>query len=130
MFCEKCGRNLNDDDVICPLCHNTVKQSKQEAVYADDIKFKKYNNPTSYPDDEDLGEKGIKSRLTAGFLQVFLGALGIGRFYLGYTAIGILQIVVGLFTCGMGGFIWGIIDGVLILNGTVDKDARGRTLLD
>lgn len=130
MFCEKCGRNLDNDDVICPLCHNTVKQSKQEGVYADDIKFKERNNPRLYPDEDNFCEKGTKSRLTAGFLQIFLGALGIGRFYLGYTAMGILQIAVGLFTCGMGGFIWGIIDGVMILNGTVDKDARGRTLSD
>ncbi len=34
-----------------------------------------------------------KSKLVAGLLQIFLGGLGIGRFYLGYSTIGVLQIV-------------------------------------
>ena len=31
-----------------------------------------------------------KSKLVAGLLQIFLGGFGVGRFYLGYTNIGIL----------------------------------------
>jgi TM2 domain-containing membrane protein YozV len=67
-----------------------------------------------------------KSKLVAGLLQIFLGSLGIGRFYLGYTTIGVLQLVVSLFTCGIGS-IWGLIDGIMILIGNV-PDAQGRTL--
>jgi|GEM_PF-500838 len=71
---------------------------------------------------------GQKSRLTAGLLQLFFGGLGIGRFYLGYTGIGIAQILVTIFTCGIGG-IWGFIDGILILIGAVAKtDAKGMPL--
>ena len=47
---------------------------------------------------------------------------------MGHTKIGVLQLVVGLVTCGIGG-LWGIIDGILILvNGGVD--AQGRPLRD
>ncbi len=67
-----------------------------------------------------------KSKLTAGLLQIFLGGFGIGRFYLGYTSIGILQIVVTWLTCGLGG-IWPLIDGIMIITGKV-PDAQGRTL--
>jgi len=67
-----------------------------------------------------------KSRLTAGLLGIFLGSIGIGRFYLGYTTIGVLQIVVTIFTLGFGG-LWGFIDGIFILTGNV-PDAQGRTL--
>jgi TM2 domain-containing membrane protein YozV len=67
-----------------------------------------------------------KSKLVAGLLQILLGSLGIGRFYLGYTTIGVLQIVVTFVTCGIGS-IWGLIDGILILIGNV-PDAQGRTL--
>jgi TM2 domain-containing membrane protein YozV len=69
-----------------------------------------------------------KSKLTAGLLQIFLGGFGVGRFYLGYTTIGVLQLVVTLVTCGLGS-IWGLVDGILVL---VDKvpDAQGRTLRD
>jgi hypothetical protein len=38
-----------------------------------------------------------KSGVVAGLLQLFFGCFGAGRFYLGSTAIGILQLCVGLF---------------------------------
>ncbi|HET7667244.1 MAG TPA: TM2 domain-containing protein [Mycobacterium sp.] len=69
-----------------------------------------------------------KSKLTAGLLQIFLGGFGVGRFYLGYTNIGVLQLVVTIVTCGIGS-IWGLIDGILILIGNV-PDPEGRTLRD
>jgi TM2 domain-containing membrane protein YozV len=67
-----------------------------------------------------------KSKLTAGLLQIFLGGFGVGRFYLGYTNIGVLQIVVTILTCGFGS-IWGLIDGIMILIGNV-PDPQGRML--
>jgi TM2 domain-containing membrane protein YozV len=67
-----------------------------------------------------------KSKLTAGLLQILLGSFGVGRFYLGYTGIGIAQIAVTWLTCGLGG-IWPLIDGIMIITGKV-PDAEGRTL--
>jgi TM2 domain/Protein of unknown function (DUF2510) len=69
-----------------------------------------------------------KSKLVAGLLQILIGGLGIGRFYLGYTTIGILQIVATVLTCGVGA-LWCLIDGIMILMGNV-PDAQGRTLRD
>jgi TM2 domain-containing membrane protein YozV len=69
-----------------------------------------------------------KSKLTAGLLGIFVGGFGVGRFYLGYTNIGVLQLVVTILTCGIGS-IWGLIDGIMILVGNV-PDAEGRTLRD
>ena len=69
-----------------------------------------------------------KSRLTAGLLGIFLGAFGVHRFYLGFTSIGVLQILVTIATCGVGG-LWGIIEGGLILGGSGSTtDADGRPL--
>jgi TM2 domain-containing membrane protein YozV len=65
-----------------------------------------------------------KSKIVAGLLQFFLGGLGIGRFYLGYTGIGLAQ----LFTCGGLG-IWALIDMILIFMGRV-PDSDGRPLRD
>ncbi|RDI65440.1 TM2 domain-containing protein [Nocardia pseudobrasiliensis] len=67
-----------------------------------------------------------KSKLVAGLLQIFLGWAGVGRFYLGYPALGVAQLVVSVLTCGVG-HIWGIIDGVLILTGKV-RDPNGLPL--
>ncbi len=67
----------------------------------------------------------------AGLLQLLglIGIVGIGRIYLGYTGLGIAQLIVGLATCGLGALIWGVIDAVLILTDNV-KDPHGRPLRD
>ncbi|MGE2834577.1 NINE protein [Mycobacterium sp. SMC-4] len=77
---------------------------------------------------EPLSEK---SKVVAGLLQLvgLLGLVGIGRIYLGYTGLGIVQLVVGLITCGVGAVIWGIVDAVLILTDRV-RDPAGRPLRD
>lgn len=72
-----------------------------------------------------------KSKVVAGLLQLIglFGLVGIGRIYLGYTGLGVAQLLVGLVTCGIGAVIWGIIDAVLILTGRV-RDPQGRPLRD
>lgn len=69
-----------------------------------------------------------KSKLTAGLLELLalLGIGGIGRFYIGDTGIGVAQLLTGL--CGIG-LIWSIVDGVLMLVGSVN-DPQGRPLRD
>ncbi len=64
-----------------------------------------------------------KSKTTAGLLQILLGSFGVGRFYLGYTGLGIAQIAVVWLTCGIGG-IWTLIDGIMILTGKVPAKSR------
>jgi TM2 domain-containing membrane protein YozV len=87
----------------------------------------RYPDPTAgpVPSGQPLSDK---SKMVAGLLQIFLGGLGIGRFYLGYTTIGVLQIVVTIFTFGIGA-IWPFVDGIMILLGKV-PDAEGRVLRD
>ena len=72
-----------------------------------------------------------KSKVVGGLLQLLglFGLLGIGRIYLGYTGLGIAQLVVGLITCGIGAVVWGIVDAVLILTDKV-RDPQGRPLRD
>ncbi|MHB8799746.1 MAG: TM2 domain-containing protein [Thermoanaerobaculia bacterium] len=60
--------------------------------------------------------------MTTLLLSIFLGALGVDRFYLGYTGLGILKLI----TCGGFG-IWGIIDIIMIATGKM-KDAQGNEL--
>lgn len=67
------------------------------------------------------------SRVVAGVLNIFLP--GIGRIYLGYQAIGILQLVLTICTFGIF-WLWPFIDGILILVGTVRHDGYGRALPD
>ncbi|OZD04600.1 hypothetical protein CH275_15565 [Rhodococcus sp. 06-235-1A] len=82
-----------------------------------------------------------KSKIVGGLLQLFLGWLGIGRFYLGSTGIGVAQLLlfffglllIAVFGLGLillfGLFVWHVVDGILILVGNV-TDAQGRKLRD
>ena len=71
-----------------------------------------------------------KSKIVAGLLQLvsLAGFGGIGRLYLGDVGIGVAQLLLGWFTCGIG-LIWSIVDAVLILTDKV-RDPQGRPLRD
>jgi len=68
-----------------------------------------------------------RNRWVAGVLGVVLGPLGVHRFYLGYTGIGILQIVLSLCTAGIAG-VWGFVEGILLLVSGQMRDANGLPL--
>lgn len=98
--CQNCGAPISPNAIICVKCGCSV----------------------------NAGNPAAKSRLVAGILGLLLGSLGIHRFYLGYTGIGIAQIVVTFVTCGIGS-LWGFIEGILILcNTTITTDANGVPL--
>lgn len=68
-----------------------------------------------------------KNRTLAGILGIFLP--GFGRMYLGYSAIGALQLIFTVMSCGVL-WLWSIVDGIIILAGGVKTDGFGRTLPD
>lgn len=66
------------------------------------------------------GWTGGKSQLIALLLAIFLGLLSIHRFYLGYTGLGIAQILL-IWLCGVG-LIWVIIDIIRIATGDLEPN--------
>lgn len=80
------------------------------------------------------GAVPAKSKVVAGILGILLGSFGVHRFYLGYTGIGLAQLLLTVLSCGalwIGTLIWGVVEGVLILCGSgITTDAEGRPLTD
>ncbi|MBC1259831.1 TM2 domain-containing protein [Synechococcus sp. BSF8S] len=70
--------------------------------------------------DPELSNK----KLAAGLLAIFLGAFGIHKFVLGYTTPGVIMLVITLVTCGLGGFVMGVIglvEGIIYLTKTPEE---------
>ncbi|MBO5182800.1 MAG: TM2 domain-containing protein [Bacilli bacterium] len=113
-FCQKCGTELKDDDTFCSNCGNGTSQNTEVVNNTNNI-----NNP--------------KSKIAAGLLGIFLGAFGVHNFYLGYTGKAVGQLLITVLTCGLLSFvsaIWGLIEGILILTGSINTDAQGNRLVD
>ena len=134
MFCRNCGKEVNAQAVACVSCGLSPTNGERFCqncgadTQAGAIICTKCGVQLSHP--------GLRSKLVATLFAIFLGWLGIHRFYLGFTGIGVAQLVLGLLgyvTCGVTTSIaalWGIIEGVLIISGSMNRDARGMPLRD
>ena len=58
--------------------------------------------------------KPDNKKVVAGILGILLGGLGVHKFYLGYTTPGIIQLVLGIVTCGAAGIV-GLVEGIIYL---------------
>jgi len=99
-FCADCGAIIKLKAEICPKCG--VRQM-----------------PAHFSSGSDQG----KDWLTTLLLCIFLGWLGVHRFYSGSTGIGVVQLLTG-----GGCLIWALIDFITILTGSY-KDGNGNPLV-
>ena len=118
MFCRNCGKDVPENAEVCvncgmkPLmekkfCQNCGAETKenQEVCTKCGVKLK-----------SSMG-KGAKSKLVAGLLGIFLGSLGIHKFYLGYTVPGLIMLLISII---VGPFTLFIINGIMALIGLIE----------
>lgn len=69
-----------------------------------------------------------KNFTTALLLSIFLGALGVDRFYLGKVGTGLLKLFISIISLGLLSWIWWLIDIILIATGSM-KDSNNIELV-
>ena len=114
-----------------PYQQQPYQQQPYQQPYQQPVQNTAYNPNAAYQagapvyNPNMMGQR--KSKLVAGLLGIFIGGFGVHNFYLGYTSKAVIQIVVSLLTCGIGS-LWGFIEGIMILAGSINTDANGVPL--
>ena len=115
---------------ICPVCDKKISIFNQEWVR---IGFQKYllhvdcarefeSQPEKYGGTPSNSEPSDKDFVTTLLICIFLGGLGVHRFFVDKMGTGVLMLVT------LGGLgIWWIIDIILIVTGSF-KDSEGRVI--
>lgn len=98
VICIKCGVEKGRGHKYCPECGETVPNPRAEVCLKCGVSLKKiHTSPTQVATKP-------KQKIVAALLAFFFGYLGIHRFYLGYTTIGLIQllctVLFGFFTFG------------------------------
>lgn len=121
-FCQNCGAATDPNAVVCVKCGVSLASSLPGIGFAQ-------------------ASPGTKSKMAAGILGIMVGGFGVHNFYLGYTGKAVAQLLlmivgivlacvfVGYFMI-MAAYIWGLVEGVMILTGSINTDADGNPLKD
>ena len=128
-FCTHCGNPIAPQNNCCGYCGSPTGDTNANAQSANQNQPPYYAPPPyvyPYPDER-------KSKLAAALLAIFIGTLGIHNFYLGFTGKGLAQLLITVLTCGFGAIatgIWSLIEGIMILTGSICVDAKGIPFKD
>lgn len=123
MFCKSCGEKIKEGQLFCTKCGTAVDKDN-ESVFVEVLDINQETKVKIEP----------KSKVLAGLLGILLGYLGIHNFYLGFKDKGLTQLLlstIGILAFGLGPIIsgiWGLVEGIMIFMGTIDKDADGVLL--
>jgi TM2 domain-containing membrane protein YozV len=117
MYCTRCGAKLEDGDKFCPQCGARIESA----------------SPVTEPDivagrSASVAPAGGKSKTAAGLLAIFLGGLGVHKFYLGLVTSGAIMLAIWLFGFFLHVYVLcvavnvvALVEGVIYLTGTKEQ---------
>lgn len=143
LYCPDCGKSMSVAaqhtrlTIACPHCEHLFRPAAITRLGQAGPKAVPAGRPAPiYRAMPSAAGAEPRSRVAAGLLGIFLGALGLHRFYLGYHGIGLIQFsltVAGLLLpgpltcCTPLVALWGFVEGVTCLLGGM-RDVDGRPL--
>lgn len=119
-------------DKICPNCGSQASGAKCE--YCGTIipqQAAANSPPKSYTAPPPIAQPSAQADdrwLILLVLSIFLGGLGVDRFYVGKVGTGILKLLITICSLGTLCWIWWIIDIILIATGKF-TDSEGRAIV-
>lgn len=125
--CEFCDSVIAEGSNRCSSCGATASlpvQTDPSAPAPSVVHHHHHSQP-------GLPATGVspKSRVAAGIIGLFLGALGIHNFYLGYIGRGICQLILTLTLVGFYiSCLWAFVEVIIIFTGN-PKDAKGLPMV-
>jgi TM2 domain-containing membrane protein YozV len=140
-ICPQCGAPVDPTANSCKYCGEVFSVSTRQNTYQQQTPPPppQYQpQQTQYQPQQQFAYPPVnpamqKSKVAAGLLGIFLGTFGVHNFYLGYTGKAVAQLLITVLSCGFLSwisFIWGIIEGIMILSGSINIDGRGMPLKD
>jgi len=105
-YCTKCGGQNDDLAQYCAAC--------QAPLGSGSVGYQPMQSVNQGQQLVDWQKQGADKKMVAGICGILVGSLGVHKFILGYTTEGIIQIVITLVTCGLGGVV-GLIEGIIYL---------------
>ena len=126
-FCPNCGKELKKDAAFCANCGTKIGGSSDNATNMNQ------NINVNQNMNTNMVGAAPKSKMAAGLLGIFLGCFGVHNFYLGYTGKAVAQLLITVLSCFVLSFasgIWGLVEGILILTGSINVDGKGNPLGD
>ncbi len=124
-YCKHCGERIPAKAIICTHCGCQVEElngDKTPQIIVNNANSSVNQNVNQNVNHAGNADYPYKSRWAAFFLCLFLGYLGVHRFYVGKAGTGILW----LFTVGMFGIGW-LVDLLMLLFGGF-RDKAGYPL--
>jgi TM2 domain-containing membrane protein YozV len=114
-YCTKCGA-VNDD--MAQYCSNC--QAPLTPVVGTGYQPMQSVNAGAMVDWKAMG---ADKKVPAGICAILLGWLGVHKFLLGYTTEGVIQLILGVLTCGLTNII-GIVEGIIYLTKSDEEFVR------